>query len=212
MSLPVIILGGGGHAKVLIEALRASNVTITGITDADPLKLRAAVMGIPVLGNDGIVDRQPPESIQLVNGIGSVNIPRTRTELFERFKARGFAFATIVHPSAVIASDAVLGEGAQMMAGAVIQPGCRIGMNSIVNTNATIDHDCEIGDHAHLSPGVTLSGGVRIGTGTHVGTGATVIQGIVIGKNCLVAAGAVVVANVPDGASVAGVPAKEVRS
>jgi sugar O-acyltransferase (sialic acid O-acetyltransferase NeuD family) len=212
MNLPVIILGAGGHAKVLIEALRTSNVSIAGITDADVARLNSSVMGVPVLGNDSMIDRHRPDSILLVNGVGSVNLPRVRTALFERFKGRGFSFAIVRHASAVIASDTVLGEGAQVMAGAVIQPGCRIGMDTIVNTNATIDHDCEIGNHAHVAPGVTLSGGVRVGVGTHVGTGATVIQGIVIGKNCLVAAGAVVTTNVRDDTTVVGVPAREVHS
>lgn len=208
MNLPVIILGGGGHAKVLIESLRASNVAIAGITDADATKAGTTVMGVPVLGDDSVVGTHHPGSVLLVNGIGSVNVPRARTALFDDFKADGHAFATVRHPSAVIASDAVLGEGAQIMAGAVIQPSCRIGRNAIVNTHATVDHDCTIGDHAHLSPGVTLSGGVAVGEGTHIGTGATVIQGISIGKRCLVAAGAVVVADVPDGATVSGVPAR----
>ena len=208
MSLPVIILGGGGHAKVLIETLRSSGIAILGITDADPEKYNNSVLGIPVLGDDSVVNQHSPESVHLVNGVGSVSITHKRSTLFERFKHLGYSFATVVHPSAIIASDAVLGEGAQVMAGAVIQPGSSLGADTIVNTNATVDHDCEIGSHVHLSPGVTLSGGVRIGMGTHVGTGATVIQAIVIGTNCLVAAGSVVISNIDDGSTVAGVPAR----
>jgi sugar O-acyltransferase (sialic acid O-acetyltransferase NeuD family) len=209
MSLPVIILGGGGHAKVLIEALKISNITILGITDSDPAKHNTLVMGIPVLGDDDAVTHHLPGNIRLVNGMGSVTVPRAKTALFERFKSQGYVFITVIHPSAVIASDVTLGEGAQIMAGAVIQPGSTIGMNTIVNTKASVDHDCHIGKHVHISPGVTLSGDVRIGDEVHIGTGATVIQGIRIGRSSLIGAGSVVVTDVPENTQYAGVPARQ---
>jgi len=211
MSLPVIILGGGGHAKVLIETLRASGVTMLGITDADRTKQGHAVTGVTVLGDDSVIAQYGTDEVLLVNGIGSVGVPHARRAVFDAFKAKGYSFASVIHPSAVIAADVALAEGAQVMAGAVIQPCCSIGRNSIVNTCAVVDHDCVVGDHVHLSPGAVVAGSVRIGSGTHVGAGATVIQGIAVGSGCLVAAGAVVVADVPDGRTVRGVPAKEVR-
>lgn len=210
MSLPIVILGAGGHAKVLAEALRAAGATVLGLTDADPAKCGTAVLGFSVLGSDAALERYDPANIQLVNGIGSVGRTTKRTTLFEAFKARGFTFATVVHPAAVVAADVVLGEGVQVMAGTIVQPGTTVGGNSILNTGAVIDHDCAIGDHVHIAPGVMLSGGVSIGRSSHIGTGATVVQGICIGGNCLVAAGAVVVRNVPDGVAVSGVPAKEI--
>lgn len=166
-------------------------------------------MGVPVIGDDEEVMKYPVETIGLVNGVGSVRVNPRRRQLFERFKSKGYQFANVVHPSAIIATDVVLSEGAQIMAGAVIQAGCHIGMNAVINTGSILDHDCHIGDHAHIAPGVTLSGGVRVGENTHVGTGATVIQGIKLGRSSLVAAGAVVIRDVPDGVAVAGVPAKE---
>ena len=212
MSTPVIILGGGGHAKVLVEALLANDAIIAGIVDPDQSLHGTKILGVPVVGGDEVVAAYPCAEVQLVNGIGSVKVPRTRLELFERFSARGYIFATVVHPSAVIASDAELGEGAQVMAGTVIQPGSRIGRNAIVNTKASVDHDCLIGDHVHLAPGVTLSGEVTVGAGTHVGTGATVIQGVRIGSGSMVGAGALVLKDVPDGVTAMGVPAKVVQT
>lgn len=210
MSLPVIILGAGGHSKVLIEALLVSSAVITGIVDPNQILVGANILGVPVLGGDDIVvDEFAPSQIQLVNGLGSVGLPIIRQQLYNKFKGLGYYFATVVHPSAVVASDVVLGEGAQVMAGAVIQPGCSIGINSIINTRASVDHDCIIGDHVHISPGVTLSGGVAVGACSHIGTGATVIQGISISNGCLVAAGAVVTKDISDGAKVRGVPARE---
>lgn len=208
MNLPVIVLGSGGHAKVLIEALLASSVEIVGIVDEDPAQKGKSILGIPVIGNDDTVNQYRPGAVQLVNGLGSVGVPERRREIFERFSALGYGFASVVHPSAVIASDAEIGEGAQIMAGAVIQPGSGIGRNAIINTRASVDHDCIIGDHTHIAPGVTLSGGVRVGAGAHIGTGATVIQGIDIGNDSLVGAGALVLKNVPSGVTVVGVPAR----
>lgn len=212
MNLPVLILGAGGHAKVLVDALLASSAVIAGIVDPDPKLSGANILGVPVLGGDDVVGQFPAAEIQLVNGLGSIGVPVKRQQLFERFKGMGYNFATVVHPSAVLALDVELGEGAQVMAGAVIQAGSRIGRNTIINTRASIDHDCIIGNHVHIAPGVTLSGGVTVGEGTHIGTGATVVQGINIGKGCLVAAGAVVVRDVAAHTRVYGVPAREAKT
>jgi sugar O-acyltransferase (sialic acid O-acetyltransferase NeuD family) len=210
MKSPVIILGAGGHAKGIIAALRCQAATILGLTDADPALKGSILLGVQVLGTDEVLAQYAPESILLVNALGSTRLTANRKALYETFRAKGYSFATVVHPSAVITEGVVLAEGVHVMAGAVIQPGSVIGENTIVNSNATVDHDCTIGAHVHLAPGVTLSGGVRVGDGAHVGTAVTVIQGIIIGARCLVAAGAVVVEDVPAGVTVMGVPARVV--
>jgi UDP-perosamine 4-acetyltransferase len=209
MSLPVIIMGAGGHAKVLIEALLQSGKVIAGIVDSDFALVDTKVLGVPVLGGDNMVNGFSPSEVKLVNGLGSVGLPFKRQQLFERFKSMGYDFATVVHPSAVVASDVELGEGAQVMAGVVIQPGSRIGKNVIINTRASIDHDSRIGDNSHIAPGVTLSGNVLVGESSHIGTGATVIQGINTGTGSFVAAGAVVVRDVAAHSAVYGIPARE---
>lgn len=209
MSYPVVILGAGGHAKVLIDTLRLKSIEILGITDADPMKKGHLLFGLIVMGSDEEIMKYPIEAIRLVNGVGSVRVDPRRRQLFELFKSKGYRFASVVHPSAIISADVVLSEGVQIMAGAIVQAGCHVGINAVINTGSVVDHDCHIGDHAHICPGVTLSGGVRVGESAHVGTGATVIQGVRIGRNSLVAAGTVVIRDVPDSATVAGVPAKE---
>ena len=210
MNLPVIIVGGGGHAKVLIDILRLRSETIIGIVDADPGQQGKSIFGIPVIGNDDAVAQHAVTAVLLINGLGSVGATDRRQAIFEDFKRRGFRFGSAIHPSAVIASDVSLGEGVQVMAGAVIQPGSRIGQNVIVNTGTTVDHDCSIDDHVHLAPGVVLSGNVRVGAGTHVGTGATVIQGITIGRSAILCAGSLVLNDVPERSRVLGAPAKVV--
>lgn len=208
MNYPVIILGAGGHAKVLIDALRRQGIELVGIVDADLGKKGQLLLDALVIGDDDEVMNYPVDTIFLVNGVGTVRVNPRRRQLFERFKSCGYQFATVVHPSAIIATDVILSEGAQVMAGAVIQSGCRVGVNTVINTGSIVDHDCHIEGHVHISPGVVLSGGVCIGENSHIGTGATVIQGVRIGCNSLVAAGAVVTTDVPDGVTVIGVPAR----
>lgn len=211
MTVPVLILGAGGHAKVLVEALLANSAIIAGIVDADAALTGTRLLGVPVIGGDELVSQFPQDEILLVNGIGSIRQPVRRRDIFLRFKELGYSFATVVHPSAVVASDVELGEGAQIMAGAVIQPGSLIGKNAVINTRASVDHDCAIGVHVHIAPGATLSGGVTVGQGSHIGTGATVIQGIDIGEESLVGAGALVLHDVPSAVAVVGVPARVVN-
>lgn len=211
MSLPIIILGAGGHAKVLIDALLATYAVIAGIVDPDLTLTGSKILGVPVLGGDEVIGEFPPSEVHLVNGLGSIGIPVKRQQLFEKLKGLGYGFATVVHPSAVIASDVVLGEGTQVMAGAIIQAGCRVGINCIINTRASVDHDCIIGDHVHIAPGVTISGGVTVGTCSHIATAATVIQGVSIGEKSLVGAGALVLKDVPPFITVVGVPAKMMK-
>lgn len=209
MSSDVVVLGAGGHARVLLGAL--ADVTILGLTDGDPAKAGAMVSGIPILGADDALKAFSVNQILLVNGVGSTGNNEKRRTLFVRFKEAGYTFLNVRHASATVAADAVLEEGVQIMAGVVLQTGCSIGENSILNTGAVVDHDCRIGRHVHIAPGAVLCGGVAVGDNAHVGAGATVIQGVRIGNDCLVGAGAVVVRDVPPGMKVAGVPAKEIR-
>lgn len=208
MSLPVIVLGAGGHAKVLIDALLASDTEIIGAVAADSAQKGKFVGTVPILGGDEEVLKYSQNAVCLVNAVGSVGLPFRRRELFVRFKWQGYSFATVVHPSAVLASGIEFGEGAQIMAGVVVQPGCSIGANTIINTRTSVDHDCCIGDHVHIGPGTVLCGNVSIDNCSHVGPGVTIIQGTSIGKRCVVGAGSVVLNNFSDGMTVYGVPAK----
>lgn len=207
MHTPVILLGAGGHAKVLIEVLRLTKRKITGILTAKEKEIGGWVGGIPILGDDRYMDRYRPGEIELVNGIGSAKNPELRMEVFNRYRAKGFRFPTLIHPSAIIAQDFIGGEGVQVMAGCIIQPGCTVGDNVILNTRVSVDHDSQIGAHCHLAPGVVLSGNVRVGDATHIGTGTSVIQGIKIGTACFIAAGSIVTKDITDHQSVRGNPA-----
>lgn len=212
MNFEVIILGAGGHASVLVDALKYTDIRIIGYTapksDAPSIKLSH----LQLIGDDSAVFKYPAEQIRLVNGLGSVGSNVHRRRVFQSFKNKGYFFANIIHPSAVIAPDVLMGEGVQVMAGTIIQTGSRIGENTIVNTRASVDHDCIIGSHVHLAPGVVLSGGVQVEEGVHIGTGATVIQGIRIGKNSIVGAGSLVIKDIPEETISLGVPARVVNN
>lgn len=211
MNTPVLIIGGGGHTKVLIDVIRLRLIPMLGILDAETAKTGTEISGVRVIGDDNAISDFDPERILLVNGVGSIRRPHARIAVSEKFRAMGFRFATIIHPSSIIASEVTIGEGAQIMAGAVVQPGVTIGANTIVNTHASIDHDCQIGENVHLAPNVTLSGGVVVGNDVHIGTGAVIIQGIIIGKNSVIGAGSVVIDNVPNDTEVVGSPARTLR-
>jgi sugar O-acyltransferase (sialic acid O-acetyltransferase NeuD family) len=187
----VILLGAGGHAKVVAEALIQSGKTILGLVAPDKKK-GSKCFGLDVLGNDDELLSYSPREVVLANGIGALPGIVLRWKLAGQMREKGFQFTRVIHPSATIAADVIVGEGAQVMAGSIIQPGSSIAQDSIVNTRVSIDHDCKIGENCHLAPGVILSGCVNIGKGAHLGTGATVIQNISIGANSTVSAGSIV--------------------
>ncbi|GJL54505.1 MAG: carbonic anhydrase [Nitrospirales bacterium] len=207
---PLICIGGGGHARVLIDAVKHSHGQILGVVDCQKEIQGSQIFGVPVIGDDDCLARYLPGEVELINGIGSVGNPSRRKEIYLRLKKYGYTFASVMHPNTVIATDVKIDEGAQVMAGAILQPNVVVGCNVILNTRSSIDHDCIIHDHAHVAPGVILSGGVVIGEGVHLGVGAVVAQNITIGKDATIGAGAVVLKDVPECSVAWGVPA-EVR-
>ena len=194
---PVIVMGTGGHAKVVTDMLKLSGVEVLGFVTPD-LKICSEFCGKKVLGGDSFISQYSVNEINLVNGIGSLPGKNLRWQLADNMRKHGYSFATVIHPDAVIGSNTILGEGVQIMAGVVIQSGTNIGKDSIINTRAVIDHDCNIAENCQIAPGVVLSGGVEIGKNTHLGTGSIVTQYISIGENSVIAAGSVVYKDVLD--------------
>lgn len=208
---PVILLGAGGHAKVLLDILLEQNAKVLGIVDKDGAGSSADLYGVPVIGSDSDVQRYHADEIELVNGVGSIGSTALRQKIYEKFKRQGYCFRQVIHSTAVVSRRAELAEGVQVMAGAVINIGTHISENSIINTNASVDHDCEIGAHVHIAPGVTLSGGVEVGGGSHIGTGVSVVQGVKIDKETIIGAGAVVVKDLVGKQVFCGIPARPIE-
>jgi len=203
-TLPVLIIGGGGHGRVVLDALICAGHNVLGVCDPNPGVAARLPEDIPYLGGDEAAQAYDRAAVLLANGVGSIADTTQRQAVFDGFALRGYRFLTLRHPSAILADDAVIGEGTQLHAGSIVQTGARIGANVLLNTGAQVDHDCEIGAHCHLAPGVVLSGGVRIGPGCHVGTGAVVIQNLAIGAGAVIGAGALILRDVAPGERVTG--------
>ncbi len=209
-TLPVIIVGAGGHALVVADALLACGRQVLCFVDADLTKADTQVLGLPVLGGDAELHRFTTHEVALANGIGGVGRSTgepLRARVQAELEAAGWHFITVRHPAAIVSAHALVGAGAQLLAGSVVQPGAQIGRGVIVNTRAVVEHDVRVGDFAHIAPGAVLCGNVVVGAGAHVGAGATVRQGVVLGAGVVVGIGAAVVADHAAGVLV-GVPAR----
>lgn len=190
----VIVLGSGGHASVLIDAMRAQGVEPRGITD--PTR-KGKFWNIEILGPDEVIFESSVVEVNLVNGLGNRASRagpglEARTALYTRWANAGYVFPVVQHPAATVSRSVHLGHGSQVMAGAVVNAFARTGHNIIINTRAVVEHDCQIGPHCHIAPGAILCGGAWIGAGCHIGAGAIVLGGVRVGDGSVVAAGAVV--------------------
>lgn len=208
--IPVIGIGAGGHARVILDILRLMKTyQVVGLLD--PSHAGADVNGVPVLGGDELLPGLRADGIaSAFIGVGGVGDNALRIKLFEKVQAAGFTLINTIHPSAIISDSVNIGQGVTIVAGVIINSDTQIGDNVIVNTGAIIEHDCEISAHAHISPGAVLCGGVQVGRGAHIGAGATVRQSVSIGECAVIGAGAVVVKDVLPNTTVVGIPAKEI--
>lgn len=208
-----VLIGGGGHARVVIDSLQAAGETRTlGIVDADAARRGKTVLGVPILGDDSILPALAASGTKyFAVTVGSVGDANLRRALFERACALGLLPLGVRHPSAIISQHADVGSGTQLLPGAIVNAGARLGANVIVNSGAIVEHDCEIGDHAHVATGARIASGVTVGEGVHVGAGATVRQLLRIGAGAIVGAGAVVVKDVSARSVVVGVPAARLQ-
>lgn len=206
----IVIIGGGGHAKVLISIIRKSNnYAIVGYTDNTD---RGEILGQRYLGNDDVLeDLISREVCNLAAiGVGQVTVSETRLQIIEKIKNLGYRFPVIISSDAVVNEDVQFGDGTVVFDGAVINSGSRLGSYCIINTGAIVEHDCLIDDLVHIAPRAVLSGGVKVGMQSMVGCGAVVLQRKQIGQNCMIGAGAVVVRDCMVFGTYVGVPARKI--
>lgn len=188
-SLNLVILGAGGHAKVLVDILTKNELFCGGVVCHED-RLPSMFANFHRFETDEDVLNLSPENLLLVNGIGGLPGRDLRRKIFMFFKERGFSFKNVLSSDAIISDYAELQEGVQVLPGAIIQAGAVIGANTIVNSGAIVEHDCIVGEHCHIAPGATLSGQVELGDCVHVGTGANLIQSVSVGEGAVVGAGA----------------------
>jgi len=201
MPKKVVILGAGGHAKVIADIILSSNDVLIGFLD--DVK-EGYVFGFPVIGKIDEIHKYD-NNYSFVIGIGN---NRIRKQVVDRYNV---CWHTAIHPSAIIARDVSIAEGTVIMAGAIINPSTIIGKHCIINTGAIIEHDNKIADFVHISPNAILCGTVSVGCQTHIGAGAKIINDISICPEAIVGAGAVVVNDIIEAGTYVGVPAKRVN-
>jgi UDP-perosamine 4-acetyltransferase len=204
---PLVVIGGGGHAKVLLHTLALrGEFQVLGYVDP---RDHGPLSGFKRLGGDEVLPQLAKKrNVAAAIGVGKVRAGRSRLKVLEGLRELGFALPPVIAVSAVVAGDARLGEATVVLDGAVVQPGCAIGAGAIVNTNATVDHDCVLGDDVHVASGAVLSGGVSVGDGSLVGAGASLVQGVRVGADVTIGAGAAVTRDCLESGTYVGVPAR----
>lgn len=201
MAEGVVVVGAGGHGRVVADAVRLLGHPIRGFLDDSDPGSRNPHPDVEVIGSLEILSDLPDE---LVHGIGD---NATRQAVATR---RPDIWMVVVHPEAVVAQSARLDTGAVVLAGAIVQVDVTVGSGAIVNSGAIVEHDCRVGRFSHIAPHATLTGAVTIGERTLVGAGATIAPGCVVGDDVVIGAGAVVIRDVPSGFVVAGNPAQQI--
>lgn len=204
MNKKVVIIGAGGHAKVIAEIIKQSKDQLIGFLDDNKdIQFKKIFDGKMVIGTTNDIARYNEH--YFIIGIGN-------NEIRKKISNCNLKWYTAIHPKAIIASDVKIGEGTVVMPGAVINPGTTIGKHCIINTSASVDHDNIIDDYVHISPGSHLAGTVHIKEGSWICAGAIIINNITIEKNCIIGAGAVVLKNINESNNTyVGVPAKKIK-
>lgn len=206
----LIVVGAGGHAKVVIELLRAmgERFEILGLVDQDATPRQ--VLDLPVLGDDQALAALRDQGADLA--FIAVGNNALRQQLGDTVRALGYRLVNAISPAASVSPSAVLGQGIAIMAGAVVNAEAVIGDMAILNTGALIDHDVRLGLASHVAPGCALAGNVTVGDRAFLGVGVNVIPEITIGADSVVGAGSSVIEDLPEGVLAVGTPARIVRS
>lgn len=210
MPEKIVVIGGGGHAKVIISVLnRIKKYHVVGYTDSEN---KGELLKVPFLGNDSQLKKLYENGVnKAVIGIGQIKSALLRRNLFDLLINIGFDLPAIIATSATVNEGVEVGIGTVIMDGVVVNCGTKIGSCSIINTHSSVDHDCEIGSFSHIAPGVTISGNVIIGNNVLIGTGASVIHSIKIISDSIIASGSSVQKSINKAGIYRGVPARMIK-
>ena len=203
-KLPILIIGGGGHAHSCIDVIEQCGIyDIKGIVDANK-NLGQSVLGYPVIGTDKDLQTLRTKFDNAFIAVGQIKSADVRASLFEMLRKLNFNMPAIVSPQSYVSPHSKIGDGTIIMHGAIINANVIIGKNSIINSNALVEHDAYIGDNCHISTSSVLNGGVKIQSKTFIGSGSVVIEGISVGEACMIGASVLVRHNLGDGAKYLG--------
>lgn len=209
--METLIIGAGGHGKVVLDILRAAGICRPiGFVDADPKLAGTTVGGLPVFGGIHLINKLKRQ-FRIKSAIIGIGDNRARLGYVQTIVEHGLELINAIHPAASVSASARLGRNVVVAAQAVVCTESVIADLAIINTAAVVDHECEIGEAAHICPGANLAGRVRVGRRAFIGLGANVIQCLSIGEGATVGAGAVVLRDVPTGATAVGVPARVIK-
>lgn len=205
MNHSLILVGHGGHARVVLATAQSA-------AHYDNILVASAILALgelwhhcPVAGPDDAITGETASHFHIA--FGSTTDPAPRINAFRAYQAKGLAPATLIHASALCEPSNSVGSGTLLAPGVIVNPGCRIGENVILNTRSLIEHDVTIGNHVHIAPGAILLGGVIVEEAAFVGAGALIRPGVTIGAGAIVAMGAIVTQDVPPNHLAIGVPA-----
>jgi len=208
MSERFAIIGAGGHAKVVVDALLASGQEVKGFYDDNPNLLEVEpVPGVKVLGSM----KDLPEGLEKGKDVFILAIGENRVR-YRLSRSLSVPFGVACAPSATLGRGVKVGKGSMVLPSATVNIDTTIGEHVILNTSCSVDHDCAVGDFVHIGPGARLGGGVVVGEGTFVGLGSSVIPGVRIGRWTVIGAGAVVTKDLPNNCTAVGVPAKVIKT
>lgn len=206
----IILIGGGGHCKSVIDIIEAGGVyEIAGILDV-PENKGKTLLGYPVTGTDEDIESLAAAGHTFIITLGQIRSSVLRARIYERLKACGAALATLIAPTAYVSKHATVGAGTVIMHHATVNAGAVIGLNNIINTGANIEHDAHTGNHCHIATHAVLNGDCRLGEGVFIGSNSVLAQGVHVPGQVVVGAGAVVYKNIQEQGTYAGNPAKKI--
>ena len=204
----LIIVGAGGHARVVIDAAELQGFNILGIVDINYHKQEETIINYKVIGGVSELEHFDRKDTKVFIAIGDA---KERALYFEEAKKMGFSIPKIIHPTAILSKYITIGDGVFVNSGVILNAEIIIGENAVVNTGAILDHEVHLGKHSHIAPGCKIGGRVKIEDFTFIGIGSTVINKIKIGSHVMVGAGSLVIRDVESNSTVVGIPARRIK-
>lgn len=211
MEEKYVVLGAGGHSKIILDILKLNQKEICGLTDAE-FQEGDFCMGYPVLGTDAVLTVLYQQGIEnAAMGIGHIGNPQIRNRIYEEVGRIGYRFPNIIHPQAVCSETIQMGRGNLLAAQCVVNPEVVLGDLCIVNTAAVVEHEVVVGNGVHIAPHATVLGAAQIGHNSFIGAGSVILQGVKVGDNCIIGAGSIVRKDVENNSVIVGNPGRLIK-